>query len=83
MRVAHLKKDLKVAEDRGRTLVGGVRESANHFSKNSKLDRVVKNNNFSPLDIEQMQTTNQEAFIHKKLLNFKEEQWEFFMFWPH
>lgn len=52
-------KDLKVAEDRDRTLVGGVRESANHFSENNnKLDRVVKNNNFSPLDIEQMQTTN-------------------------
>ena len=63
-------KDLKVTEDRGRTLVGGVKKSAKLSSKNNnKVDRIVKNNHFRALEIEQMQTTNWEAFIHKKLVN--------------
>lgn len=63
-------KDLKVTEDRGRTLVGGVKKSAKLSSKNNnKVDRIVKNNHFRALEIEQMHTTNWEAFIHKKLVN--------------
>lgn len=37
-----MKEYLKVVEDRGRTLVGAVKKSANLSSKNNKLNKVVK-----------------------------------------
>lgn len=61
-------KDLKVAEDRGRILVDGAGQSCQK--------------QFQPSGYRTNETTNQEAFIRKKLLNLREEQWEFFMFWP-
>lgn len=54
-----MKDNLKVVEDRGRTLVGAVRKSANLSSKNNnKLNKVVRNNHFRALEIEQMRTIN-------------------------
>lgn len=44
-------------------------EIGKSLSQNNKLDKVVKKN-FGALEIERMQTTNWETFIHKKLLNF-------------
>ena len=54
-----MKEGLKVAEDRGRTLVSGVRKSANLSSKNNdKLNKVVKNNHFRSEERAHMPTAN-------------------------